>query len=59
MGRIDLAQKRDQWRALVNTAMHLRVPYDAGEFFSNCRTGGSSRRKLPFTWVIAEVRIAK
>jgi hypothetical protein len=23
---IDLAQNRDQWRALVNTAMNLRVP---------------------------------
>jgi hypothetical protein len=23
---IDLAQDRDQWRALVNTAMNLQVP---------------------------------
>jgi hypothetical protein len=23
---IDLAQNRDQWKALVNTLMHLRVP---------------------------------
>jgi hypothetical protein len=23
---IDLAQNRDQWRAIVNTAMNLRVP---------------------------------
>jgi hypothetical protein len=26
MDWIDLAEDRDQWRALVNTAMNLRVP---------------------------------
>jgi hypothetical protein len=26
MDWIDLAQNRDQWRTLVNTAMNLRVP---------------------------------
>jgi hypothetical protein len=26
MGRIHLAQDRDEWRTLVNTVMNLRVP---------------------------------
>jgi hypothetical protein len=41
---IDLAQNRDWWKALVNTVMNLRVPYNVGKFLSSCTTGGFSRR---------------
>jgi hypothetical protein len=35
MDWIDLAQDRDQRRALVNTIMNLRVPQKAGKFLSS------------------------
>jgi hypothetical protein len=44
MDLIDLVQDRDQWRALVNTVMNLRIPQNAGKFLSSCTIGGFSKR---------------
>jgi hypothetical protein len=46
MDRIDLAQDRDQGRALVNMVMNLHVPENAGKFLNSCTTGGFTRAQL-------------
>jgi hypothetical protein len=40
----DQAQDSDQWRALVNVVMNLRVTLNVGKSVSSCTTGGFSRR---------------
>jgi hypothetical protein len=44
MDWIDLAQDNDQWRALVNTVMNLRVSQNSGKFLSSCTIDSFSRR---------------
>jgi hypothetical protein len=41
---MNMAQDRDQWRALVNTVLNLRVIRNAGKFLSGCPINGSSGR---------------
>jgi hypothetical protein len=38
----DLAQDRDQWRALVDTAMNLWTPQNVWKLLSSCTIGGFS-----------------
>jgi hypothetical protein len=44
MDWIDLARDINQWRALVNTVINLRVPQNFGKFLSSCATVDFSRR---------------
>jgi hypothetical protein len=55
MDWIDLAQDRDQWRALLNTVMNLRFPQNALKL-SGCTIGGFSRR-AQIHECVSEVRV--
>lgn len=50
MDWINLSQDRKQWRALVDTAMKLRAPYDDGDLSTEALFG--SQDELSYTeWV--------
>ena len=38
MNWIELPQDRDRWWTLVSTVMNLRVPWNAGNFLTSCKT---------------------
>jgi hypothetical protein len=53
MDWIDMAQDRYQWRALVNTVMNLRVPYNPGKFCNwQLLKKGSAPRSQLVTYIV-------
>jgi hypothetical protein len=42
VGWIGLAQGKKRWRALVNSVLNLRIPYNSGKLFSGLTTDGLS-----------------
>jgi hypothetical protein len=57
MDWIDLAQDQDRWRAVVNTAMNLRVSQKAGNSLSRLERFSFSGRTLLHGVVVAHIRM--
>jgi hypothetical protein len=46
VGWSDAVQKRDQWRGLLDSVMHLQVSKTVGKFLANLADTGFSREAL-------------
>jgi hypothetical protein len=46
MDWIEVTQNRDRLRELVNEVMNFRIPSNAGNFLTSCKTVSCSRRTL-------------
>jgi hypothetical protein len=52
MDWIDQNWNRDRWLALVNAAIKLRVPYNAGNFLTSQGSVSCSRCTAPISYLV-------
>jgi hypothetical protein len=53
---IDLAEGKDQWGALLNTIISLRVSYNFGKFLGSVKAGCFTRKVI---WVATLCRLER